>query len=269
MCIRDRIAGKASDAIRLPLEQKVRKWLTRVNGLRVEAELVNTAVFCEFDGEWWLGHVASYEDYEYTIRFMGDGSEERYAHDELGQEARPAEYVSVPPGGETVENIAYKYRVFDRNLREVNPQMREMVPNQRLESGMQVMLPYRPKHGFASGEDLFYTHLSTAEVIEAQQKLDETRQRKNPTAHSQKASYMSKCAAPKPRGSNKAAQLPGKWVQYGRKMNLHTNSIKVYYKCIHPNCTATVSYTHLRAHETVLDLVCRLLLEKKKTRPYY
>ena len=28
--------------------------------------------------------------------------------------------------------------------------------------------------------------------------------------------------------------------------------------------TEAVSYTHLRAHETVLDLVCRLLLEKKK-----
>ena len=28
--------------------------------------------------------------------------------------------------------------------------------------------------------------------------------------------------------------------------------------------TRPVSYTHLRAHETVLDLVCRLLLEKKK-----
>ena len=28
--------------------------------------------------------------------------------------------------------------------------------------------------------------------------------------------------------------------------------------------TIAVSYTHLRAHETVLDLVCRLLLEKKK-----
>ena len=27
---------------------------------------------------------------------------------------------------------------------------------------------------------------------------------------------------------------------------------------------AAVSYTHLRAHETVLDLVCRLLLEKTK-----
>src|SRR5664280_1332345 len=29
-------------------------------------------------------------------------------------------------------------------------------------------------------------------------------------------------------------------------------------------CNIAVSYTHLRAHETVLDLVCRLLLEKKK-----
>ena len=27
-----------------------------------------------------------------------------------------------------------------------------------------------------------------------------------------------------------------------------------------------VSYTHLRAHETVLDLVCRLLLEKKQDK---
>ena len=30
-----------------------------------------------------------------------------------------------------------------------------------------------------------------------------------------------------------------------------------------------VSYTHLRAHETVLDLVCRLLLEKKTTTNHY
>ena len=29
--------------------------------------------------------------------------------------------------------------------------------------------------------------------------------------------------------------------------------------------TMAVSYTHLRAHETVLDLVCRLLLEKTTT----
>ena len=30
------------------------------------------------------------------------------------------------------------------------------------------------------------------------------------------------------------------------------------------NHAMAVSYTHLRAHETVLDLVCRLLLDKKK-----
>ena len=31
-----------------------------------------------------------------------------------------------------------------------------------------------------------------------------------------------------------------------------------------PDRIRPVSYTHLRAHETVLDLVCRLRLEKKK-----
>ena len=30
-----------------------------------------------------------------------------------------------------------------------------------------------------------------------------------------------------------------------------------------------VSYTHLRAHETGRNLVCRLLLEKKKTKKKY
>mgnify|MGYP003381562313 CR=1 FL=1 len=34
----------------------------------------------------------------------------------------------------------------------------------------------------------------------------------------------------------------------------------------HPLPVVAVSYTHLRAHETVLDLVCRLLLEKKTQR---
>ena len=33
--------------------------------------------------------------------------------------------------------------------------------------------------------------------------------------------------------------------------------------------TSPVSYTHLRAHETVLDLVCRLLLEKKHLHNSY
>ena len=32
-----------------------------------------------------------------------------------------------------------------------------------------------------------------------------------------------------------------------------------------PHTLGAGSYTHLRAHETVLDLVCRLLLENKNT----
>ena len=36
----------------------------------------------------------------------------------------------------------------------------------------------------------------------------------------------------------------------------------------HFSTTLPVSYTHLRAHETVLDLVCRLLLEKKKNNKH-
>src|SRR5659263_783126 len=40
-----------------------------------------------------------------------------------------------------------------------------------------------------------------------------------------------------------------------------------YHHMPHPTCDIAeypVSYTHLRAHETRHDLVCRLLLEKKK-----
>ena len=33
---------------------------------------------------------------------------------------------------------------------------------------------------------------------------------------------------------------------------------------LHPLKFTPVSYTHLRAHETLMNLVCRLLLEKKK-----
>ena len=43
--------------------------------------------------------------------------------------------------------------------------------------------------------------------------------------------------------------------------------IQIKFKQRQNSTTAvTVSYTHLRAHETVLDLVCRLLLEKKNTK---
>ena len=36
----------------------------------------------------------------------------------------------------------------------------------------------------------------------------------------------------------------------------------------HSEPVVTVSYTHLRAHETVLELVCRLLLENKQNHNY-
>mgnify|MGYP003377353396 CR=1 FL=1 len=39
-------------------------------------------------------------------------------------------------------------------------------------------------------------------------------------------------------------------------------------KLAHLQAKAPVSYTHLRAHETVLDLVCRLLLEKKREHDF-
>ena len=42
---------------------------------------------------------------------------------------------------------------------------------------------------------------------------------------------------------------------------LQTNNRDILPQGIHR--AVAVSYTHLRAHETVLDLVCRLLLEKK------
>ena len=38
----------------------------------------------------------------------------------------------------------------------------------------------------------------------------------------------------------------------------------VFMDCQMPEMDGSVSYTHLRAHETVLDLVCRLLLDKKQ-----
>ena len=50
----------------------------------------------------------------------------------------------------------------------------------------------------------------------------------------------------------------------GLKQDLKTGSnltLKLAFKS--GKTLEPVSYTHLRAHETVLDLVCRLLLEKK------
>ena len=51
-----------------------------------------------------------------------------------------------------------------------------------------------------------------------------------------------------------------------KRLGIETNSdADILVACIKDSDIA-VSYTHLRAHETVLDLVCRLLLEKKKKK---
>ena len=51
-------------------------------------------------------------------------------------------------------------------------------------------------------------------------------------------------------------------------MNSNENALQVLVTktklCGLKTTMKAVSYTHLRAHETVLDLVCRLLLENKK-----
>ena len=59
----------------------------------------------------------------------------------------------------------------------------------------------------------------------------------------------------KSKGKYKERKISYQEQQYLLHLLLNPNRIKVG--------SATVSYTHLRAHETVLDLVCRLLLEKK------
>src|SRR5664280_3551408 len=50
-------------------------------------------------------------------------------------------------------------------------------------------------------------------------------------------------------------------IKYSSKEKISEIGIKSQIKY---DSIVSVSYTHLRAHETVLDLVCRLLLEKKK-----
>ena len=58
------------------------------------------------------------------------------------------------------------------------------------------------------------------------------------------------------RSGNK--EILGKLLQKGADINVTDNEGRTPLIC-------PVSYTHLRAHETLMNLVCRLLLEKKKT----
>ena len=52
----------------------------------------------------------------------------------------------------------------------------------------------------------------------------------------------------------------------GRKIRPKTADQARYCEAIARHDLVSVSYTHLRAHETVLDIVCRLLLEHSKRK---
>src|SRR5450756_2878209 len=53
-------------------------------------------------------------------------------------------------------------------------------------------------------------------------------------------------------------------LRQGSGIGAHTNIVPRGLRTGQPMRARPVSYTHLRAHETRHDLVCRLLLEKKK-----
>ena len=62
-----------------------------------------------------------------------------------------------------------------------------------------------------------------------------------------------------------AAVTPGRYtLEAFAKEGTSSLSASVTVVVADHDVTDAVSYTHLRAHETVLDLVCRLLLETKK-----
>eukprot|EP00831_Metopus_contortus_P041065 TRINITY_DN32175_c0_g1_i1.p3 TRINITY_DN32175_c0_g1~~TRINITY_DN32175_c0_g1_i1.p3 ORF type:complete len:105 (-),score=10.57 TRINITY_DN32175_c0_g1_i1:112-426(-) len=58
--------------------------------------------------------------------------------------------------------------------------------------------------------------------------------------------------------------LPGNFIFYNTMHFLWQSA--PYYQTPMYSALIPVSYTHLRAHETSLHLVCRLLLEKKKKK---
>ena len=71
------------------------------------------------------------------------------------------------------------------------------------------------------------------------------------------------CIRDRPKLSLKTLSPPLSSGILGLRMGLYVPTPKFFYNLWGPRESA-VSYTHLRAHETLRYLVCRLLLEKKK-----
>ena len=63
--------------------------------------------------------------------------------------------------------------------------------------------------------------------------------------------------------SGKVTTVAGDWDRSVDDMKWSADGKSLYVVAGNVGNTLPVSYTHLRAHETVLDLVCRLLLEQK------
>src|SRR5674476_491611 len=77
--------------------------------------------------------------------------------------------------------------------------------------------------------------------------------------------YMSKESLAQQGGyalTNKGPQHDEAWLIFMDMVNNHIPTFENKAEALH--YFPTVSYTHLRAHETGRNLVCRLLLEKKK-----
>src|SRR5665811_2462541 len=69
-----------------------------------------------------------------------------------------------------------------------------------------------------------------------------------------------RCESPEDGATPYPRWLQGSLDRWGRAFRTWCEGVAVLVRWL----ASAVSYTHLRAHETVLDLVCRLLLEKKQ-----
>ena len=77
---------------------------------------------------------------------------------------------------------------------------------------------------------------------------------------------MRRCIEEVRRAGERASQLTTQLLAFARRRVITPSAVELNAAIL---ALAAVSYTHLRAHETVLDLVCRLLLAKHTKLIYH